>query len=202
MYRRMRRRMRRDLTQTTGTARTTTPIATGRGLRGHIRVSVSLWRSSAGIPAREQSAGPRMAPMDGSGIILFSTEHRYISQPGIPITLHGKNDRHEIWGLGGGKYGQLHRQKIKDNSNAHTEQSRNGGAEDYAGVTSAIKSFFGATELHNGAGGTFTRTQEYAFRQLWPWRERRRLLPGRTRSQVYQHNVRTGTLHHARHVER
>jgi hypothetical protein len=96
------------------------------------------------------------SPADGEGWIRdffsFHDLNTYLSYPVFesPLTPGRMIDmKNGVWE--NGKYsGRKVKAIFMPNLNNH-----GWGDEDYAGITSAIKSFFGATEIHGGGGGTF-----------------------------------------------
>ncbi|MCJ8502995.1 hypothetical protein [Desulfatitalea alkaliphila] len=95
-------------------------------------------------------------PGDGEGWIrdffAFHGRDSYLSYPVFesPLTPGCMVDvKNGVW-RGGGYTGRRVKTLFMPNLNNHGS-----GGEDYAGVTSAVKSFFGATEIHNGGYATF-----------------------------------------------
>ncbi|MCP4600315.1 MAG: hypothetical protein GY847_07250 [Proteobacteria bacterium] len=95
-------------------------------------------------------------PQGGEGWIRdffsFHDQDSYLSYPIFesPLTAGRLIDmKNGVW-EGGGYTGQNVRTIFMPNLNNHGR-----GSGDYAGVTSAVKSFFGATEIHYGSSDTF-----------------------------------------------
>lgn len=103
------------------------------------------------------STGTISGPTDGEGWIRdffsFHGNNVYLSYPIFASTLvPGRmiDMKNGVWESGaytGRKVKAIFMPTLNNHGNA---------SEDYAGVTSAIKSFFGATEIHDGVGGTFS----------------------------------------------
>jgi hypothetical protein len=110
-------------------------------------VSVKRWYSSEGNID---------GPQDGEGWIrdkfTFDGRKTYLSYPVFesPLTAGRMIDMKNGVFENGAYSGRKVKAIFIPNLNNHGK-----GKEDYAGVTSAIKSFFGATEIHYGAGDLF-----------------------------------------------
>lgn len=94
-------------------------------------------------------------PQDGEGWMRtfwsFHGEDTYYSYPVFQSPISGNliDMKFGVWS-GSGYTGQQVRTIVMPTLNNHGYMS-----SDYAGVTSAIKSFIGATEIHDGQGATF-----------------------------------------------
>ncbi len=115
-------------------------------------VAVKRWYTSTGTIA---------GPWDGvdgwiRDTFTFHEAPVYLSYPVFqsPITPGRMIDmKYGVWE--GGTGGGYTERKVKTIFMPTLNNHGLFGVEDYAGVTSAIKSFFGASEIHNGAGGFF-----------------------------------------------
>ncbi len=102
------------------------------------------------------SEGDISGPQDGEGWIRdffhFNGKDTYLSYPIFESTLTpGRmiDMKNGVW-----ENGAYTGRKVKSIF-IPTLNNHGKGEEDYAGITSAIKSFFGATEIHYGAGDRF-----------------------------------------------
>ena len=102
------------------------------------------------------STGTITGPADGEGWIRtfwsFHGQDSYFSYPIFQSPLSGNmiDMKYGVW-AGGGYTGQAVKTIVMPTLNNH-----GWGGEDYAGITSAVKSFIGATENHGGVSGTFS----------------------------------------------
>ncbi|MBN2157875.1 MAG: hypothetical protein JW807_00665 [Spirochaetes bacterium] len=118
------------------------------------KVAVKQWKNS---PPDSTYKGPA----DGEGWVrdFFSFHDMtvYLSYPVFksPLTSGRMIDMKKgVWERGKGYTGRTVKTIFMPTLNNHDWE---GGKEDYAGVTSAIKSFFGATEIHIGDNATIRR---------------------------------------------
>lgn len=115
-------------------------------------VAIKRWYTSTGTISGPQDG------IDGwmRDFFDFHGAQVYLSYPVFqsPLTPGRMIDmKYGVWE--GGSAGNYTSRKVKTIVMPTLNNHGSGSAEDYAGVTSAIKSFFGATEIHNGAGGYF-----------------------------------------------
>ena len=121
-------------------------------------VAIKQWVNGS-LSGSELDAGIT-TPAEGEGwvrtFMTFEGENVYLSYPIFesPLTAGTLIDmKHGVWtgGAGGSYTGQAVKTIFMPTLNNHGN-----GSQDYSGVTSAIKCFFGATEIHTGDDNTVT----------------------------------------------